>query len=622
METTKEPITFISYSRKQLYFAEALALHLQKEGINIWFDLQQLQAGTEWSEGLKDGVRSAEQMVLVVSQAALESPYTQDEWKEFVEKGNQIVLAIFEPVNLPDELKGFPVYDFRGEFNKKVHDLAAFLKSDAEPRSDKVPPANSFGLTAKLPSAIWIILSAQFGALIALLLSLILALILNSAELLRQATSPLLAGGTRLFPILVALSLIIGGRYALLLLQHRLEYKKIKRSALVNFLLLFPALIAIGQIESIGGPSATTSTSYIYPAIVGAMALLTLFVYIFLSRRSAGLLRWMQSEEDLQELRRRVHQPLVPTSVFDIDAADKRVGKAVQYTIHADSADKPFARWVEGIFKKAGHTHTAADENPEKHIALLSNRSSDAWAQKITSTYAGKLVFIIISTIEFKDSLSETGRYQWVDARGGDKPDIVGLARSLGDVETWKREAALEATPAMINRWKVPDSITLLKRMMELFAIYLLVFGITDLVGFLTSLFGLLSGDGGNALKSVLLVIVGAFSFWLANKALVYRKVAALLTYSLFGGSVILVSWLGNLPLIRELSWFIIPVLLYTALDSYFWLPANTKTNPDEVGINRSIARSFQRRNIILVSAWVIGIIGFALVVQINLVQG
>ena len=40
--------TFLSYSRRQLYFAESLALHLQKGGLDVWFDLQQLQAGKVW----------------------------------------------------------------------------------------------------------------------------------------------------------------------------------------------------------------------------------------------------------------------------------------------------------------------------------------------------------------------------------------------------------------------------------------------------------------------------------------------------------------------------------------------------------------------------------------------
>ena len=70
--------TFISYSRRQLYFAESLALHLQKEGIDVWFDLQQLQAGSVWADGLSDGIAEADRLVLVVSEAALASTYTRD----------------------------------------------------------------------------------------------------------------------------------------------------------------------------------------------------------------------------------------------------------------------------------------------------------------------------------------------------------------------------------------------------------------------------------------------------------------------------------------------------------------------------------------------------------------
>ena len=613
-----QPLTFISYSRKQLYFAEALALHLQEADIQIWFDLQQLQAGTEWSQGLKDGIRSARQMVLVVSEAALASPYTQAEWQGFAEKGEKIALALFETVELPDELKNLPVYDFRGDFNTKLRELAAFLKAESEPHRDRIPPVNRFDLPTKMPRAIWLILGAQFAVFISLLVSFLLALLLNTTELWRQLQSSPLPGGMRFFLLMLGLSFLIGVRYALPFLHHKLEYKKIKRSALLNFLLMLPALIAIGQIGTSSNLS-TTNADYIYPIIVLGMTLLTLFVYAFLSRRSAELLRWMQSEEDLQNLRRRVHQPLVSTDQFDIDAANQRTGKAVTYTLHADPADAPFLRWVEKNFKEAGHTRVSADENPERHVALLSNRSSDAWVQGITASFAGKLIFIVISTIEFKDSLTETGRYQWVDARGGDKPDIIGLARSLGDVDDWKREAALEATPARINDWKVPDSITLVKRAMEAFAIYLLVFSFTDLVGFLLSSLGLITGDGGSVLKSLVLVSIGGLTFWLTNKALVYRKAAAGVTYALFGGSVLLVSALGNLPFAKELVWLIIPLLVYAVFDSAFWLPAKAKLNADEVGINRTIARAFQRKNLLVAAFWIIAIVVFALTVQLKL---
>ena len=89
------------------------------------------------------------------------------------------VLVLCEPVNLPQELQGLPTYDFRSRFNRNLRDLAAFLKGDAELRYDRVPAANRFGLSARLPGAAWLTLSAQFGCLIACILGLLVAVILR-----------------------------------------------------------------------------------------------------------------------------------------------------------------------------------------------------------------------------------------------------------------------------------------------------------------------------------------------------------------------------------------------------------------------------------------------------------
>ena len=66
------------------------------------------------------------------------------------------------------------------------------------------------------------------------------------------------------------------------------------------------------------------------------------------------------------------------------------------------------------------------------------------------------------------------------------------------------------------------------------------------------------------------------------------------------------------------MPWWLVPAvtllaLLYSALTSHFWLPAFAKPNPDEVGIKKSIDRAFKRRNMIVVSAWVVGIIAYVI---------
>lgn len=101
----------------------------------------------------------------------------------------------------------------------------------------------------------------------------------------------------------------------------------------------------------------------------------------------------------------------------------------------------------------------------------------------MTHSYEGKLVFVVVSTIKFGDSLQKTtGRYQWVDAREMEKRDILGLAKSLGDKTAWKREAALESTPDKIDDMKMPAGIKLLRNLLVIFGIYVLIIGLTNLM--------------------------------------------------------------------------------------------------------------------------------------------
>ncbi len=66
--------TFLSYSRKQYYFAESLALHLQQRGVSVWFDIQQLEPGVSWQADIGDGLKNAASVTFVASRSALASP--------------------------------------------------------------------------------------------------------------------------------------------------------------------------------------------------------------------------------------------------------------------------------------------------------------------------------------------------------------------------------------------------------------------------------------------------------------------------------------------------------------------------------------------------------------------
>ena len=107
----------------------------------------------------------------------------------------------------------------------------------------------------------------------------------------------------------------------------------------------------------------------------------------------------MRPEDGLQKLRRRVHRPLATKAAFDANAGVDGPYKPVAYAIHADDADGPFERFVEGILREEGHRRTPEGEEPQHHVANLSNRSSAAWVLALANAHAGKLVFSLSGLI-------------------------------------------------------------------------------------------------------------------------------------------------------------------------------------------------------------------------------
>ena len=96
---------FVSYSRKQMYFAEAVSLHLQQAGFEVWFDLQKLGPGVDWAPTLKDGYSNCEKLVLIASKAAIASRYVQVEWETALQNGREVIVILTEAVTLPESLR-------------------------------------------------------------------------------------------------------------------------------------------------------------------------------------------------------------------------------------------------------------------------------------------------------------------------------------------------------------------------------------------------------------------------------------------------------------------------------------------------------------------------------------
>ena len=109
--------SFLSYSRQQYYSAESLVLQLQGQGLSIWFDVQQLEPGTDWQQDIQAGIEQSGTLLLLASRAALASPYVRREWQRALELGHPAVVALLENARLPRELRHGPVIDLRGDFD-------------------------------------------------------------------------------------------------------------------------------------------------------------------------------------------------------------------------------------------------------------------------------------------------------------------------------------------------------------------------------------------------------------------------------------------------------------------------------------------------------------------------
>jgi hypothetical protein len=184
-----DPLYFFSYSRQELYFAEAAVLALQQAGLNIWFDLQQLEPGCNWSEEIQRGLQDCAGVILLASHASLNSPWVALEWEHALEKGKPIYVLLFEAVkfdaipaseatnNQPiplDRLReqAAAILDVRRHFHKNMVRLASVVKN-AGTDHDPIPLPNRWRIPTVMPYAVALVtLSLALTTVVMLWMSL------------------------------------------------------------------------------------------------------------------------------------------------------------------------------------------------------------------------------------------------------------------------------------------------------------------------------------------------------------------------------------------------------------------------------------------------------------------
>ena len=186
-------LVFVSYARRDVGLAQLLQRGLADQGIATWLDVSELTPGSDWSDAIAGALRSCDALVLVASGTSLASVHCAHEWRRVLADGGRVVLAVVEPVTLPDELRAQPAVDLRRAGRARWGELAGAL------RDGTAAPAHATPSIARLRLPIPLRIA---GVALAVLLAFQLALL---ADVVRRALE-LLAGA----PAAAAAALVIG----------------------------------------------------------------------------------------------------------------------------------------------------------------------------------------------------------------------------------------------------------------------------------------------------------------------------------------------------------------------------------------------------------------------------
>ena len=105
---------FISYSKKDIVYAEKLINRLRREGFNPWVDMDGLSAGTYWQDRLQKQIETCDAYILIMSNNARHSKWVPDELVTAKTNGKPIFPLLLDDTKLFLALQTIQFEDVRG----------------------------------------------------------------------------------------------------------------------------------------------------------------------------------------------------------------------------------------------------------------------------------------------------------------------------------------------------------------------------------------------------------------------------------------------------------------------------------------------------------------------------
>lgn len=476
---------FLSYSRSEMYYAEAITSGLQEVGFDIWFDLQQLEPGCVWVEDIERGLNETDELVLIVSRTALASRWVAKEWQHAMDQGHQIHLVIFEEVHrdgysyIDKEDNVVPIdtqrlfdyatsiIDGRARFQTVIDQLTRAIQGDEAPRH-RIPAPNPLKIPMRLPFMVGFTALTMFFIPIFWLRFTLLALPLSTPVALGAGIITLLSAlefrhfitresfrGTRmtLFAMMVASLMVTSPLFFVFMIAWLASIFSLS----VN--LWSPRGEGLRRGETSNRQMVIRTIHNIVPMYIESSIVIKLAFYSvvffigmviavpFVSEDAIFLIALIITLGVVAVISTVIHLYKKRTSKPDVQQSDKI------FRIIYSVADTRIAETVSQSMDKAGHTRvTSSDEFTDFNIVIATNFLQ----QSDVASYIGqpgRWIILVAANLQDKDWFLDFRDFQWVDYRKHDRQHLEAMVDEL-------RENKLDAVSHNFSTRTTPQSFS------------------------------------------------------------------------------------------------------------------------------------------------------------------
>jgi len=124
---------FISYSRDDMEFVQRLAMDLNRAGLDVWWDLSDIQGSDVWERKIEEGLNSSQYFIVVLTPASLESRWVRREYLSADNTGIRIIPLELKPYGVtPLTLRDIQPIDAVGRsYEDVLSDVLRIVKGTA-----------------------------------------------------------------------------------------------------------------------------------------------------------------------------------------------------------------------------------------------------------------------------------------------------------------------------------------------------------------------------------------------------------------------------------------------------------------------------------------------------------